>query len=95
MGADEIIAAGDAIDEGKRLSRAMSSIFHVDIPVVVALDRHDLLMSLRMQRNCVEKIIPCEVNVIRYEFERQSVAKVVWISGNQKLADPAPRATVR
>lgn len=91
IGAAEIVAAREAIDERNMLARNMSSIVNVRIPVIVALDRGDLFTSHSTQRNSVNKSIRCDFNVIRYEFDGRNVAKFVWNPGNQNLADPGSK----
>lgn len=65
IGASEILAAREDIDEGKMLARTMSSIFNSDNPLVVSLNICDLFPLHITQRNTVQKIIRCNVNMIR------------------------------
>lgn len=92
ISAAEILAAGEAIDEGKMLARTVSSIYNTRIPLVISLDSRDLCTSLSTQRNSVDKSIRCDVNVICHEFDRRNVAKFVGIAGDQKLADPGTKS---
>lgn len=73
------------------LARAMSSIFNMDSPIVVALDSYDLFTLVSTQCNGLKKCIRCEVNVIRYDFEQKNVAKFVCIPGNKNLADASTK----
>lgn len=51
--AAEILAAVEAIDEGKILARTLSSIYSSRIPLLLALDSRDLFTSLSTERNSV------------------------------------------
>lgn len=70
VGAAEVLAAGDGIDEGQMLTRTLSSICGVDVRLIVALDSKDLFTSLSTQRQSIDKSIRADANVIRYAFER-------------------------
>lgn len=91
VGAAEILAASEAIDEEKMLKMAMSLLLFNNIPLLVALDSRDLFTSLSTQRNSVDKSIRADVNVIRYEFETQHVDEIIWIPDRVNLTDPGTK----
>lgn len=45
IGADEILAAGEAIDKGKMLSRTATELFREQVPLFIALDSKDFFYS--------------------------------------------------
>lgn len=47
-----------------------------------------------MQRNSVDKSIPADVSVIRYEFETNKVKKMILVPGRLHLADPGLSGTI-
>lgn len=49
--AAEILAAGEAIDDGMMMARRLSCTINVYIPLVVDLDSHDVFTFLSTQRN--------------------------------------------
>lgn len=63
--AAEIVAASEAMDEGKMLKMAMISLLCNCIPLLFALESRNLLMSLSSQRNSVDKSIRADVDVFR------------------------------
>lgn len=88
IGAAEILAAAKAIDEGKILKQAMSTLLGLPIRLIVALDSRDLFTSLSTKRNSVDKSIRAEVNVIRFEYETGNADEIVWIPSRVNLIDP-------
>lgn len=53
--AAEILAAGEAIDEAKNISRAYSKILAVHVGVHLCVDSKDLFNSLATQRNSIDR----------------------------------------
>lgn len=91
IGAAEILAAFEAIDEGKTLSKAFSSLLGIAVGLIIALDTKNLYTSLSTRRNSIDRSIRADVNVIRYEFETRNVNRITWIPGNFNLADPGTK----
>lgn len=91
VGAAEILAAGEAIDEGKLIAQSYSMILGFQLDLIIVLDSKDLFYSLSTQRNSIDKSIRANVNVIRHEFEIRNVHKIIWIPGNLNLADPGTK----
>ena len=91
IGAAEILAVGEAVDEGKTLKSAVSTILGINVKLLVATDSKDLFNSLSTQRNSIDKSIRADVNLIRFEYETHSVNTVVWIPGKCNPADPGTK----
>lgn len=87
IGAAEILAAGESIDEGKMLAATLGAVFNSSIPFEIILDSSDLFTSLSTQRQSIDKSTRADVNVIRHDLERRNVSKFTWISGKANLAD--------
>lgn len=88
IGAAEILAAGEAIDEGKVLAKAYEVLLGMNIDLLIAVDSKDLFETLSTCRNSIDRSIRADVSVIRYEFETQKVNRIFWIPGKVNLADP-------
>lgn len=88
IGAAEILAAGQAIDEGKVLASAYHILLGVQVDLVIALDSKDLFETLSTCRNSIDSSIRADVNVIRYEFETHKVNRIVLIPGKINIRDP-------
>lgn len=69
IGATEILAAGDAIGEGKELARSLSQICSVGVPLQTDLDSKELFTSLSTQRSRIDKSIRPNVSVKKFELE--------------------------
>lgn len=91
IGAAEIIAVGEAIDDGKTLKSALTALLGISVQLVVVTDSKDMYTSLSTQRNSVDKSIRSDVNLIRFEFETNSVNTVIWIPGKTNPADCATK----
>ena len=89
--AAEILAASEAIDDGKMLARTLSYIYKSRIELVILLDSKDLYNSLSTQRNSVDKSVRDDVNYIRYDFECGNVSTIFWVPGKINLADPGTK----
>lgn len=87
LGAAEILAAEEPIDEAKILATANSALLGINVGLLVALDSKDLFETLSTCRNSVDCSIHSDENVIRYEFETYKVHRVIWIFGKVNLAD--------
>ena len=91
IGAAEILAVGEAVDEGKIIKSVTSAIFGINVKLLVATDSKDLFNALSTQRNSIDKSIRGDVNLIRFEYETHSVNTVVWIPGKCNPADPGTK----
>ena len=90
--AAEILAAGEAIDDGKMLTQTLSILLGRKIELLIVLDSKDLFTSLSTQRNSIDKSVRGDVNVIRFEFEVGNVAEFIWVPGSKNIADPCTKA---
>lgn len=88
IGAAEILAAGEAIDERKVLANAYRVLLDMDIDLMIALDSKDLFETFAICRNSIDRSIRANVSVIRYEFETHNVSWIFSIPGKVILADP-------
>ena len=91
VGAAEILAAGEAIDESKALVQALSVLLNMKIDLKLLLDSRDLFESISTCRNSTDRSIRADVSVIRYEFETHHINRIIWIPGKANLADPATK----
>ena len=91
IGAAEILAVGEAVDEGKVIKSVTSNLLGTNVKLLVATDSKDLFNALSTQRNSIDKSIRADVNLIRFEYETHSVNTVVWIPGKSNPADPGTK----
>lgn len=89
--AAEILAAGEAIDEGKMIAHTVSLLFGIKVELIIILDSKDLFTSLSTQKNSIDKSVRADVSVIRFEFECGNVSTFKWIPGKNNLADPGTK----
>lgn len=87
----EILAAAEAVDEGKILKSVFSALLCTLSHLPVALYSRDLLTSFSTQRNSVDISICADVNVIRYEYETHNIDEIVWIPGRVNLTNPGTK----
>lgn len=86
--AAEILAASEAIDEGKVIYGTYSELLSMDISVELCVDSKDLFTSMSTQRNSIERSIRGDVSCIRFELQVGSVSDITWIPGKINLVDP-------
>ena len=91
VAAAEIVAVGEAIDEGKMAKFALQDMLKIDVHLIVVTDSKDLYNSLSTQRNATDRSVRADVNVIRFDFETKAVDQLVWIPGRTNLADPGTK----
>lgn len=91
VGAAEILAASESMDEGKILKKTMTKVLQVPLRLIVALDSRDLFTSLSTQRNSIDKSIRADINVIRYEYEIRNADDIIWIPAKVILTDPGTK----
>lgn len=75
------------MDDGSIISPTASLMYHIQVPLNVAIDSKDSFTILSTLRNSIEKSIRTNVNVIRYGFERRFVSRIIWIPGREDLVD--------
>lgn len=71
----ELWAAGEAIDEGKILARALAAVHGTHIPLIMALNSKDIFTLLSTLRNSIDNFMRSDVNLIRYDFETKSISR--------------------
>lgn len=92
IGADEILAAGELIDEEKILAACIGTVNKTFILLHIVLDSHDLFLPFPTQRQSISKPLRADVSLIRFEFESRNVAEFTWIPGRLNLADVVTKA---
>lgn len=73
------------------LSRTLSSIYGVKVPLIIYLYSKDLFSPLSTQRNSVNKRVQPEINVIRHEYESEGVDELIRVPSRTNLAEPRTR----
>lgn len=86
IGAAELLAVGEAIDEGKILTRTVAMILDVNVPLLISQGSKDFLTCLSTHRNSIDKSFLANINVIRFELERPNVRQFTCIPYREKLA---------
>lgn len=79
IGAAEIVAAGEAIDEGKVLVKAYEALLKIPINLFIVVDSKYVYKTLSTCGNSIDRSIRGDVSVIRYEFETKNVNRVIWV----------------
>lgn len=90
-GTVENIAAGKAVDRGKKTSRVPSKVRGCKVSLLVAMDSEDLYRALPTPRNNVEKSIRADMNVLHYEFKRGNLNALAWIPRQTNLPGPGAK----
>ena len=87
MPAAEILAASEAIDEGKMIAKTVSQLLGIPIPLTILVDSKDLFTSMSTQRNSIDRSIRGDVGCIRFEFQTGNIQNITWIPGKTNIAD--------
>lgn len=87
IGAAEKLAAGNAIDIGKILTRAHAMMLRVQVDLIIAVDSKDLFTTRSTQLQSLGKSICGDVGVIRFEFGTKIVSEFVGFPGKRNIAD--------
>lgn len=88
IGSAEILATGAAIDEGKALSQAMSTLLNYPVDLTIVLDSKDLYDTIFTFRLPTDRSIRGDVALIRYEFETRKVSRMIRVPGKMNSSDP-------
>ena len=88
IGSAEVLATGAAIDEGKLISQAMSTLLNYTVDLTIVLDSKDLYDTISTCRLATDRSIRGDVALIRYEFETRKVSRMIWVPGKVNLSDP-------
>lgn len=79
VGATEILADGDAIDEWKMLQLALSTLLPVEFDFMLVVDSRDLFILLSTCSHATDSSIRADLNVTRYECESRNVPSIMWV----------------
>ncbi len=71
-----------AIDEGKVLKKAMSTLIGIYVDTIIAIDSNDLMQC----RYSIGKSIRGNVDLIRYQFETRHVDRKIWVPCTTNLS---------
>lgn len=91
IGAAEILAASEAIDEGKTLKRFLQLFFGTPVQLAVLVYSCDLYTSLSARINFIDRSIRADVNCIRVINEVGNVNIIGWLPGVENMADPSTK----
>ena len=83
----EVLAAGCAINEGNMIKEAYKTLLGIEVHLCVVLDSKDLFLSLSTCRTPEDKSIRADVQILRYNFERHYLNRLIWIPGSLNIAD--------
>ena len=86
IGAAEVLAVVEDIDERKILQGVMLP--GIEIDFIVVLDSKDLFDTLSTCRNTTGRSVRADISVIPIEFETCVVSRMIWTPGKTNLADP-------
>lgn len=77
IGASDIIACSEAIDESKVLAHTLVYLLSVDDALVVDLDSKHLFDSPSTQQNSIDKSIREDISAIRYKLKMHHVREFI------------------
>lgn len=92
IAASQVLAAGEAVDEGIVLKQIFSTLLDINVELIIALDSSNIYISLKTQRKAAICSVRSNVNYNRYAFERGHANPVLWISGRLILTDPGTKS---
>lgn len=87
IGVAETLAAGDAIDICKIITKAYAMILRVQANLIIAVNSKDLFTTAFTQSQSLDKSIRRDVGVIHFEFGTKTVSEFVWIPGKLNIAN--------
>lgn len=82
----ELLAACEAIDEGKVLQAMFEVLVYITIKLNIVVDSKDLSTSLSTQSNSVNGYIRADINFKRLDIRTKKICRKVWIPGKTILA---------
>ena len=83
----DILAAFEAIDEGKFILEAFNDLIERNLDLWIAFDSKCLFSSLSTWRIATDRSIRGDVSPIQYEFGPMTISKVIWIPGPANIDD--------
>lgn len=87
----EILAAGEAIDEGKVVVNAFNDLLGLDLDLWIAVDSKDLFSSLSTCPLAADGSIRGDVSFIRFDFFTKTISQIIQVPGSINLADPGTK----
>lgn len=90
-GAAQILAAGEAVDEGKVLRDGVQILMDTTVALWISVDSKGLYTSLSTQRTSIDKSSCADLNIIRFDFETESISRMFWIPGRCNRSDPGTK----
>lgn len=94
IAAAEVLAASEAIDEGKILKTTLATLTATPVRLILIVDSKDLYTSLSTRRNSIDRSIRADVNIIRFEYDMGHVDQICWLPGAVNLADPGTKTDI-
>lgn len=77
IGAAEIFAASDAVEERRVFKRTLYSLLKINDQLIVVVDAQDLFTLFSTQRNSFDRPIRADVNMIRFEYQTGNVDEII------------------
>lgn len=87
----ETLAAGEAIDEGKVLVKALEELLGSEVNLCVVLGSKDLFSNLSTCTMTFRRSTRGDAGSIKYQFAIKSVSAMIWVPRNINLAHPATK----
>lgn len=83
----EILTACEAINEGKTLKRAFSTLTGRPVQLIVLVHFRDLYTSLSTRCNSIDKSMGTDVKCIRFEYNVGNVDVILWLYVSVNFAE--------
>ena len=83
----ETLAAGEAIDEGKILVKALQEVLSTEVRLSIGVDSEDLFSTLSTCLLASGRSIRADVSSTRFEFATKNVSSMIRVPGKINLAD--------
>ena len=87
----ETLAAGEAIDEGKVLVKALEALLGTELKLWITVDSKDLFSTLLTCRLATDRSIRGHVSSIIFEFATKNVSSMICDHRKINLADPGTK----
>ena len=85
------MAAGEAIDEGKVLVKALEELLGTEVGLSIVVDSKDLFSTLSTCRLASDTSIRGYVSSIKFELATKNVTSMTWVPEKINLADPGTK----
>ena len=87
----ETLAAGEAIDGGKVLVKAIEELLCTEVKLAIDVDFKVLFTTLNTCRLASDRSIRGDLSSIRFEFAIENVSSMTWVPGKVNFADPGTK----